>query len=206
MKRGHRSWLNTIAAPLLGLVAFFAMVQPVAAQQQAIKPDDAETHHLFLPAIQNGQASTCNATAEEKAAADLFLNDVRQSRSNLVCSQLLSDVARQRAADMADRGYFDHVSPDGVGPNSLVRSAGYALPDYYDQSPSGNNVESIAAGFDTAQATWEGWLNSPHHRSHVLAEEPFFAEQTEYGIGYYYDPESYYHHYWVILTALPDTP
>ena len=80
------------------------------------------------------------------------------------------------------------------------------MPDYYDQSAPGNNVESIAAGFATADATWEGWVNSPHHRSHVLAEEPFFTEQTEYGIGYYYDPNSYYHHYWVILTALPDAP
>ncbi len=107
---------------------------------------------------------------------------------------------------MANRGYFDHVNPDGAGPNSLLRSAGYPLPDYYDQSAPGNNVESIAAGFATADATWEGWVNSPHHRSHVLAEEPFFTEQTEYGIGYYYDPNSYYHHYWVILTALPDAP
>ena len=84
-------------------------------------------HRLFLPAIKNGEASACNATAEEKAAANLFLNDVRQSRPSLVCSPLLADVARQRAADMANRGYFDHVNPDGVGPNSLMRSAGYPL-------------------------------------------------------------------------------
>jgi uncharacterized protein YkwD len=212
-RKPHRLRLTLIFTLLFGLVAFFAVATPAQAQQQVADPGDSRSQRLFLPTISNGLpavsnngSTSCNVTAEEMAAANLFLNDVHQSRSSVVCNPLLADVARQRAADMANRGYFDHVNPDGVGPNSLIRSAGYRLPNYYDESPSGNNVESIAAGFATAEATWEGLINSPHHRSHVLAEEPFFAEQTEYGIGYYYDPNSYYHHYWVILTALPDSP
>lgn len=205
--RLHRSRLIGLIALILGLMAFFANGTPAHAQEQLIDPRIYGSEFLFLPVVSNVSTEpVCNNSAEEIAIADLLITDARQSRAVLTCNPLLVDVARQRAADMAQRDYFDHVNPDGAGPNSMVRSAGYRLPDYYDQSPPGNNVESIAAGFDTAEATWEGWVNSPHHRSHVLAEEPFFTEQSEYGIGYYYEPNSYYQHYWVLLTALPDSP
>lgn len=209
LEKTHHPRPSHIIVLLLGLVFFLTVGRPAHAQQQVAAPDAAESQLLFLPQISNSEpvaTASCNPTAEEAAVVALFLYDSLQSRVNALCNPLLTDVARQRAADMAQRSYFDHINPDGAGPNSLVRSAGYRLPTYYDQSASGNNVESIAAGFATADAAWAGWVNSPHHRSHVLAEEPFFVEQIEYGIGYYYDPESYYDHYWVLLTALPESP
>ena len=212
MNRTARGFLRGLTSFILlvcGLVAATATTgMPVHAFQQVPDPQMYGSNHLFLPQISNSNnvvTATCNATPEEAAIAELFLNDALQGRSAAACNPVLTDVARQRAADMAERGYFDHVNPDGTGPNSLVRSAGYRLPAYYDQSAAGNNVESIAAGFSMADAAWIGWMNSPHHRSHALAEEPFFVDQTDYGIGYYYDPDSYYHHYWVLLTALPDS-
>ena len=206
--KGMLRGLTAVVLIVCGLAATLAMAMPVHALQQVTDPSAYGSNQLFLPQISSNTdiaTASCNATAEEAAIADLFLNDARQGRADVVCNPLLNEVARQRATDMAERGYFDHINPDGTGPNSLIRSAGYHLPAYYDQTASGNNVESIAAGFVTAEAAWTGWVNSPHHRSHVLAEEPFFADQTEYGIGYYYDPDSYYRYYWVLLTALPDS-
>jgi uncharacterized protein YkwD len=127
--------------------------------------------------------------------------DPGQKRPSLTCNLILSQVAHARAVDMGTRGYFNHVNPDGYGPNYLVRQAGYILPSYYDSSPSGNNIESIAAGYATADAAWAGWMNSTPHRTHLLGLNPFFAEQIDYGIGYAYISPSPYLNYWVAITA-----
>ena len=102
---------------------------------------------------------------------------------------------------MSGSEYFGHVNPDGYGPNYLVRQAGYPLPTWYDPAPDGNNIESIAAGYPTPDAVWNAWMTSPAHRNHLLGLDPFWADQIEYGIGYVYDPESDYDHYWVVITA-----
>jgi uncharacterized protein YkwD len=104
---------------------------------------------------------------------------------------------------MAQRGYFDHVTPEGHGPNYLVRQAGYTLPSFYGTEPDANNIESIAGGYSTAEAVWGAWMSSTAHRNQLLGLQPFFAEQTEYGIGYAYDSESPLGYYWVVITARP---
>jgi uncharacterized protein YkwD len=102
---------------------------------------------------------------------------------------------------MAARGYFGHVNPDGYGPNYLVTEAGYVLPSYYDSSPTGNNIESLAAGYATASDAWDAWMTSSEHHAHLLGSSPFFAEQIEYGIGYAQGGP--FGHYWVVITAKP---
>jgi uncharacterized protein YkwD len=185
---------------------------PAHAQNDA---DTTKNNHIFLPFVANEpvvapvegaarQGNPCAINEQEAMLARLLLNDDRQNRSVLACDPVLAAVARAKARDMAVRNYFDHVNPDGSGPNVLIEDAGHSLPDSYSQEKTGNNVESIAAGFDTASRAWNGWLNSDQHRPHVLGEEPFFAQQTEYGVGYYFDPTSFYHHYWVVLTAHAD--
>ena len=104
---------------------------------------------------------------------------------------------------MAARGYFAHTNPDGLGPNALVRQAGYVLPSYYSTEPAANNIESIAAGPATPEAVLQLLLGSEAHRTHVLGLHDFYAAQVEYGIGYVNAPGSKYGHYWVILTAQP---
>lgn len=124
-----------------------------------------------------------------------------QQRASLQFDPILAQVARERAMDLAQRRYFSHTNPDGHGVNYLVRKMGYALPDWYPAD--GNNLESIAAGRATAGTTWSDWMGSPDHKTHLLGEEDFFAEQTAYGVGYYEEPNAPYHYYWVVLTAPP---
>jgi uncharacterized repeat protein (TIGR02543 family) len=131
------------------------------------------------------------------------VNASGQQRPFLKLDPTLSEVARQRAQDMAQRDYFAHVDPDGNGPNYYVEQAGYDLPELYGDSRSGNYIESIAAGRPTAGATWNDFMASPPHKTHLLAEDPFYQEQTSYGIGYAYDASSKYRYYWVVITAPP---
>jgi hypothetical protein len=143
--------------------------------------------------------------SEEQKLAQLLTTDSgqRRDRSKMYADERLCQVARSRAMDMAKRRYFDHVNPDGQGPNYLVRQAGYPLPSYYSTSKSANNVESIGCGYSGASACWSGWMGSSSHKTHLLATDPFYRDQTAYGVGYYYESGSPYGRYYVIITAPP---
>jgi uncharacterized protein YkwD len=146
-------------------------------------------------------AQACELTAQEQQIADLMRHDPGQKRSSLNCNGILARVARARAEDMATRGYFSHTNPDGFGPNYLVRQAGHSLPAWWPTGNAENYIESIAAGLASPQATFQWWLGSSQHRQAILGETQFYADQTNYGIGYIAGgPRRYY---WVVLTAPP---
>ena len=164
----------------------------------------SDDHVVYLPLVINGSSgsvSQCPRNTQEQALADLFENDPGQQRSTIICDPILTKVAQERALDMATRGYFSHSNPDGLGPNYLVQQAGYQLPSFYNQSLIGNNIESIGGGYPSANAVWTGWMSSTGHRTHLLGTISFYAEQVDVGIGYAYDPNSQYGHYWVVITA-----
>lgn len=145
--------------------------------------------------------SACSLDEREQHIAHLMATTPKQQRPHLNCNPTLVEVARKRAQDMAARDYFAHTTPDGYGPNHFVREAGYPLPSRYSVNRSANNVESIGAGYVTAEGVWKDLLNSPSHRTHLLGELSFYANQVEYGIGY--AKGGSYGHYWVIITAKP---
>ncbi len=149
-------------------------------------------------------ADSVSAVREAELAA-LLVGDGGQRRAGMTRNALLDSVARERARDMAARGYFSHVNPDGLGANTLVRRAGYALPATYGASDDAYNIESAAAGYPyaSARSAWRGWMGSPPHRAHLLGLNPTFVQQTEFGIGYVYRPDSRKGHYWVVLIAPP---
>jgi uncharacterized protein YkwD len=70
----------------------------------------------------------------------------------------LGEVARAHSADMLERGYFSHVTPDGKDPFDRMRQA---------------NLRYLTAGENIALApslsgAHRGLMNSPGHRANVL--------------------------------------
>ncbi len=143
-------------------------------------------------------------SSEEALIADYMVNDPGQKRPSMQLDPILARVARERAADLAARNYFAHTNPDGFAANALVRDAGYVLPAWWGTGATDNFIESIAAGRSTAAETWADWMASTGHRTHILAIDSFYQNQTSYGVGYAYSAGSTYKHYWVILTAPPN--
>ena len=157
-----------------------------------------------IPGLIPAQAAVSLNSEEQKLAQLLTgASGQRRDRSKMIADERLCQVARARAMDMAKRRYFDHVNPDGNGPNYLVRQAGYPLPSHYSTSRSANNVESIGCGYSGANACWDGWMGSSGHKTHLLATSSFYTDQTAYGVGYYYDSGSPYRSYFVVITAPP---
>lgn len=80
-------------------------------------------------------------------------------------SDVLSEASRAHAEDMAERGYFDHKTPEGITPTQRLAKTGYQW------SLTGEN---IARGQMSAREAVEGWLASPGHCANIM--EPRFSE------------------------------
>lgn len=82
---------------------------------------------------------------------------------------LLDAAAQLHANDMAAKGYFAHVSPDGKQPWYWLDQVGY------NYTYAGEN---LAVDFTDSTAVNTAWMNSPEHRANILK-----PEYTQMGIA-----------------------
>lgn len=136
-------------ALVLALIAEFALI---AAFFLPVRQGDYLAS--VLPAV------VASLTNEARSSEDL---------AALAPNELLSSAAEAKAADMAEKGYFSHVSPDGTEPWEWVADAGYAY------AYAGEN---LAVNFADSEDVVEAWLASPTHRANILKRE-----YTEIGVG-----------------------
>lgn len=94
----------------------------------------------------------------------------------------LAAAARGHSQDMAARGYFDHDTPEGVGPSQRAQAAGY---------PSAAVGENISSGYTSAAEAMAGWMKSPGHCRNIMT-----GDYRYLGVGYAFTPSGSYHHYW----------
>lgn len=87
----------------------------------------------------------------------------------LVENPQLTSAAQAKADDMARKGYFSHVGPDGAEPWVWIVASGY------DYAYAGEN---LAAHFYDSSDVVDAWLASPSHRANILKRK-----YTEIGIG-----------------------
>lgn len=77
----------------------------------------------------------------------------------------LAQAAADHSRDMAERGYFDHTSPEGVTLGQRLAVVGY---DYRSAG------ENIALGPSSVATVVQGWLDSPGHCANIM--EARFSE------------------------------
>ncbi len=111
---------------------------------------------------------TIDAKAEEKMLALVNAERTKRGLRPLVADPGLTAAARAHARDMFERGYFSHVTPEGLTPSGRLDRAG--IP--YDVMG-----ENLALAPDTAIAH-AGLMNSPGHRANILD-----ADFRRVGIG-----------------------
>jgi len=103
------------------------------------------------------------ATQPDPAAEDRMLQKVNQARAQVGLSPLRSDTllqqaARAHSADMYQRRYFSHKTPDGKTPYDRLHD----LRFHYVTAG-----ENIAFAPDVDQA-WDSLMKSPDHRANIL--------------------------------------
>lgn len=88
---------------------------------------------------------------------------------SLTVDPLLVKAAQLKANDMAAKGYFAHISPDGKEPWYWFNEAGYSFV---------YAGENLAVNFDDSAAVNTAWMNSPTHRANILG-----SHYTQIGIA-----------------------
>jgi uncharacterized protein YkwD len=98
-------------------------------------------------------------------------------------------MARSHSKDMAERGYFDHVSPDGVGLAGRLEANEIA----YSKAN-----ENIAAGQLNALFAHADWMNSTTgHRDAIL------SDNEQLGVGVYFNKDDQYGTYFTENFIIP---
>lgn len=88
---------------------------------------------------------------------------------------------------MAQRGYFNHVSPEGAGPAERAKTFGHP----------GAVGENIAAGAWTPEEAVDGWMMSPAHCGNIM-----MPKWKTTGVGYAYNASVRYQHYWTQMFGM----
>ncbi|MDR0293752.1 MAG: CAP domain-containing protein [Oscillospiraceae bacterium] len=106
---------------------------------------------------------------EEEVARLVNIERANRGLPALKLNWELSRVARYKSQDMIDKKYFSHDSPTYGTPFKMIESFGIKFSAA---------SENIAYGQKTAAAVMKDWMNSPGHRSNILA-----ANVTQVGVG-----------------------
>ena len=100
----------------------------------------------------------------------------------------LADIARSHSQDMANRNFFDHYNPEGLGPTERAVAAGYSCYKNYGNYYVNGIAENIFQNnmydsvtylviiplyewndqHDLAVSTVNGWMSSYGHRENIL--------------------------------------
>ncbi len=158
-----------------------------------------------LPPIERPSKPEVRSTELEKRI-HVLVNGERKKHglSPLAWNDALSGIARKHSTDMAQRGYFSHISPDDhdfsyrykkEGYQCAVRGRGNAYytggenifqNNLYDRVLISNGVRHFDwnSADRIAETTVDGWMKSPGHRKNILM--PYWASE---GIGVSISPE-----------------
>jgi uncharacterized protein YkwD len=140
-----------------------------------------------------GGGGTCNP-ATNAAIESQIVQLINQQRSNqglpaLSVNNKLTNAARGHSKDMACNDFFSHNSPTTGGAGNRIAAQGYSASAW---------GENIAAGYGTASAVVNGWMDSSGHRANILG-----ANYSEIGVGYAFLEGSDYGHYYTAVFASP---
>jgi uncharacterized protein YkwD len=117
------------------------------------------------------------ATSLDGLEAQMFAQHNQQRAANGVAAMAMDPtllaVARQRAQDMAVKGYFSHTSPSGETAFSVMAYYGYAYAIAGENIARNNYPES-----QSVDVAMTGFMNSPGHRQNILD-----GQFTKVGIG-----------------------
>lgn len=140
------AWLDEKIAPVFDEAVRKSMTKMTIESNETVKLNFTVTNAKPRPDLEAKMLALVN---EERAKEGLHA---------LVADTALTRVARLHSQDMFARGYFAHISPDGITPAERVRAAGiqYLITG-----------ENLALG-PTLQICHTGLMNSPGHRANIL--------------------------------------
>ncbi|HEY6572484.1 MAG TPA: CAP domain-containing protein, partial [Candidatus Eisenbacteria bacterium] len=131
----------------------------------------ATAHSVLSPARSPTPSPSSGPTDPEVVSFVSLMNAHRVSLglSPLIWDRRAAAVAQAHSRDMLDRGYFSHVTPDGLTTWDRLAAGGVTY------SEAGEN---IAWGQSTGSAALTAWLGSAGHKANIE-----HSAYTRHGVG-----------------------
>ncbi len=148
------------------------------------------TEHSKTDEIAHGDETAPTGELAKQAYEVLKLVNEERAKNGLdplTLDKELSNIAKEKAADMRNNKYFSHESPRYGSPFQMLQTFGR----HY--SAAGEN---IAAGQQDAASVMRDWMNSSGHRANILN-----SKYKSLGVGYV--EGGAYGTYWVQLFTTP---
>lgn len=110
-------------------------------------------------------------------------------RPDLFWDDSLAAVAERKAMDMASRGYFGDVDPDGYGINYYINKADFALSADLIKHKHQSNLEALDRDAPSGEVAIKDIIIDKHKlgddgRKLILGVGDFNSKLTDVGIGY----------------------
>ena len=137
-----------------------------------------------MQAEQNVVLLEQNENTQNYAQRVLDLVNIERRKAGIKPLVLSDELMRVRSQEVTK--VFSHTRPDGTPFSSIVSRHGRRIG------------ENIGGGYQTPEEVVDGWMHSEGHRKNIL--HPDF---TELGVGYTYEENSQYKHYWVQIFRRP---
>lgn len=157
-------------------------VEPVEVVKETIQPAKTVTEVQKI--------SEVPASSKKKIVSTDFAQALRSqlhTRTNairiakglpaLVYDTALARIAAGHSADMRDRDYLAHVSPDGCDVTCRVKKASYEA-NYWGENIIWIEATTLPDAEQMATSFMESWMNSGGHRENIVS-----ANYTHAGIG-----------------------
>ena len=107
----------------------------------------------------NSEKTTQGLTKDEEETLNLINNErEKQGLEKLIVDDEVQNVARVKANDMVNGGYFSHTSPTYGTPFEMLKSYGIAY------KAAGENI----AGNSQNSGAVNAWMNSEGHKANIL--------------------------------------
>ncbi|MBM3702544.1 MAG: DUF4214 domain-containing protein [Actinobacteria bacterium] len=183
---GYNGWLaklesgksrEYVLARFVNSQEFNNLCQEYEINLGSLKVSTASTSTYAYPEAniaQNASADSANLSVYEQQVLAL-LNNIRMANglSPLASNQSLTDISRTRSADMLDRDYFSHYTPEGANIFNILRANGISY-----KNAGENLAQSMPASAGSPEAFVNAWMNSSAHAANIL--KPQYAR---IGIG-----------------------
>lgn len=146
---------------------------PVPTTPTTTEPTAPTTTTTPAKPVDTAPTASVSGLSAIEAEVVRLVNIERQKEGlqPLVASTELSNVARKKSEDMAQKNYFSHTSPTYGSPFDMMKSFGISYR---------TAGENIAKGQLTAQSVVNAWMNSSGHRANIM--NPSF---NKIGVGHF---------------------
>jgi uncharacterized protein YkwD len=132
---------------------------PIAiTPQKAVVPGPLRVETLPVASV----TSSTNVVLTAQGVFE-YTNRARMEHGGLALlahDETLDRIAMTKLIDMFEKQYFEHVSPTGIGPSELAKTAGYAYVVVGENLALGN--------FSSDSKLVDAWMMSPGHRANIL--------------------------------------